>query len=441
MFNWMKRKASSQHFAYLSQLIAQMNPSWLDTQNYSVLAREGYMKNVVVYHCIKSIAESASDIPIVVKVNDSEEGKAAQEIRDLLIRPNPRQSYKTFIRMAASYKLISGNTYILSNIASTRRFMELTLLRPDRVRIETNTYSIPIRYIYEINGHKDIYPIDPDTFLSDVLHIKEFHPLDDLYGFSPIAAAARAIKQNNEASEWNQRTLENSGRPPGILSLKDKGDYAPPPTKEQIDSISESIFQRFQEWGTHGRIPVVGSEMNWLALGMSSTQIDWINGKSSTARDICNAFRYPPFLLGMPEGATYNNVSEAKLALYEEAVIPIAQSILAELAYYIGIQKNVDLTIELDLDQVPALMPRRQIARQSARDDVLAGIFTVNEARDEQGYDPVEGGDEVMVPAGKLPINFDTGTLPAPKYHAYLLREGFSSDEAIALTKLAFEKV
>jgi HK97 family phage portal protein len=338
------------------------------------------------------------------------------------------------------YRLISGNTYILGNIASTKKIMELTLLRPDRVKIEVDSFNIPKNYIYEINGNKKSYRIDPVTFMSEILHVKEPHPLDDLYGFSPIAAAAMSIAQNNESSEWNKKLLENSGRPPGIISMKDKGDNAASPTPEEMTKISADIHEKFKKWSKDGRIPVLSFAMDWQSLGMTPTDMNWISGKSTTARDICLAFRYPPFLLGMPEGATYNNISEAKLALYEEAVIPVLQSILSELAYYISVQKGINLEIDLDLDQVPALMVRREIARKNARDDVGAGILSINEGREEGGYDPVDGGDEILVPAGKLPLNFDVGSIPPPKFYEYLIREGFSKEAAIDLTKLAYSK-
>lgn len=85
-------------------------------------------------------------------------------------------------------------------------------------------------------------------------------------------------------------------------------------------------------------------------------------------------------------------------------------------------------------------MVRREIARRNARDDVGAGIITINEARVEQGYQEVDGGDEIYVPAGRLPLNFDVADMTPKKFNRWLLDEGFSKESAHELVKVAYEK-
>lgn len=411
--------------------------------NYWNFATEAYAKNVIAYHCIKRISESCADIPIRVKQG----GEIVENhpILKLLKRPNPLEGWKTFMRNAITHRLISGNSYILGNVVYTKKIMELTLLRPDRVTIMITSYNEPYEYMYTYYGRIFHYPIEPITQHSEVLHIKEPNPLNDLYGMSPIAAASMSVDQHNESSEWNKKLLENSARPPGILTMKDKSDSAPQMSKEQLAEVRELLDERITGSKNAGKIPILNFDMVWQSLGMSPTDMDWLNGKDTSARDICYAFGYPPHLLGLPDNSTYNNMSEAKLALYEETVIPLLQNYLEEISYYINYQMNLDIELVPDLDCVSALTPRRESARATARADLTAGILTINEAREEIGYEPVDGGDEIMVPTGKLPLNFDTGKsvdnsgLSKSGYTAYLMARGLDKEHAKTMADLAFD--
>ena len=81
------------------------------TYKYQDLAKEGYLKNAIVYRCVNEISKGASAVPFVLKVGDQiiEE----HPLIDLLMRPNPLQSYSEFFSSLFGYVLLSGNAYIL----------------------------------------------------------------------------------------------------------------------------------------------------------------------------------------------------------------------------------------------------------------------------------------------------------------------------------------
>lgn len=61
---------------------------------YQDLAKEGYLKNAIVYRCVNEISKGASAVPFVIKAGDQilEE----HPLITLLRRPNPLQSYSEF---------------------------------------------------------------------------------------------------------------------------------------------------------------------------------------------------------------------------------------------------------------------------------------------------------------------------------------------------------
>lgn len=403
---------------------------------YWNFATEAYGKNIIAYHCIKRISESIADIPIKLMIG----GKVVEKhpVLDLLKRPNPTQGWKTFMREAVTHRLISGNSYIWGNIVSTGRVMELKNLRPDRVTIMYTAYYEPYEYLYTFYGRIWQFPIEPITQHSVVHHIKEPNPFNDLYGMSPIAAAAMSVDQHNESSEWNKKLLENSARPPGILTIRDKTETAASLPAEKLQDLREELQDKIAGSKNAGKIPILNFDMEWQNIGLSPTDMDWINGKDTSARDICYAFGYPPHMLGLPDASTYNNMAEAKLAFYEETVIPMLQNYLEELSYFINYHSGLDILLVPDLDKVSALIPRRESARATARADLAAGLVTTNEARAESNLPPITGGDELLIPLGKVPLNFDAGDMNKDQYAKWLKAQGFDNDFCKKISEIAF---
>lgn len=438
MFKWFRKKSNSSFeevIAAISDDVSVKASGWTK-RSYRGYAHEAYEKNVVAYSCVNNISKAVAGIPIIIKVNDKE--ITSGKLYDLIHRPNPTQSYKAFMRLACMYRLISGNTYIYNLRVSTKRIMQMDLLRPDRVRILFIRENEPYAYEYTIAGIVYQYPIDPNTQLSDVLHLKEPNPLCDLYGLSPIGSSIISVEQHNSAVAWNKALLDNGARPPGVLSLVNRNDAAPSPTQATLDDISARLNEKYAGYKNAGKIPVLGFDMEWRNMGMSPTDMDWLNGKNSSARDVCLALGYPAHLLGQTEGSTFNNVSEAKLSLYEDTVIPLAESMYSEIAYYIRKQQGDAIEIVPDLDKVSALTPRREAARKNARDDLTAGVITTNEARAEGHYDEITGGDDVLVPAGKLPINFDMNDMTKQQYSVWLVKQGLDEGSATKMANLAY---
>lgn len=416
-------------------------------RTYVGLSRVGYQNNVIAYYCINKISMACADIPLIIRVNgndtaDAPNNKLNQLVTNLIARPNLDQSYKDFMFSSVAYRLIGGNTYFhlvkkpIENVPK-----EIELFRPDRVFINVvNGVKKEFQYTSP-EGKVFAYEIDPDTGLSEILQVKTFNPLDDLYGQSPLSVAISAIMQQNEAARWNQVLLQNSSRPAGILSMVDKGNNAPNLTPTQIDSLSAQFNSKYAGAAAAGKTIVINADMKWQPVEFSPADMDWLNGKNANSRDIALAFGYPPFLLGLPDSSsTYNNVEQANLTLYEETVIPTLNSILESLSYWITKSTNLKVELLPDLDKVSALLPRRLIARQNARADLAAGIITTNEARAEIGYDEVDGGDEIMVPAAKLPLNFDLTGLDEQKFMQWLVNEGVDANSAQQFVKQAFKK-
>lgn len=150
-----------------------------------------------------------------------------------------------FFEAAYASKLISGNSYIQAIRNNNQMVEELYLLRADRMAIIAGKTCIASGYRYTIGDKFIDFKVNPLTGQSDILHLKNFHPLDDWYGLSAVEAAAYSIDQHNQAGQWNQSLLQNGARPSGALIVKGVGGEYGYLTDEQYFNKSSSRGSKF----------------------------------------------------------------------------------------------------------------------------------------------------------------------------------------------------
>jgi HK97 family phage portal protein len=254
---------------------------------------------------------------------------------------------------------------------------------------------LPEFYCYKVGGKKVIYGRSPSGGF-DLRHMKAFNPVNDWYGQSPVESGAYAVDQHNEAMKYMQALLQNSARPSGALVAS--GDTV----------LGDDAFQRLkaevqdQYSGSHnaGRPMILEGGLTWHEMGLSPTDMGIQEAKNSAARDIALAFGVPPQMLGIPGDNTYSNYKEARLAFWEDTVIPLVDLIAQDWSAWLG--KPQGIQIKADYDQVPAIVDKRSALWDMAN---MSDDLTINERREMKGYDPIEGGDVVLVQSSQISLS------------------------------------
>jgi HK97 family phage portal protein len=378
------------------------------TYKYQELAKEGYLKNAIVYRCVNEISKGASAVPFIIKTGD--QIVEQHPIIDLLNRPNPLQSYSEFFNSLFGYVLLSGNAYILKVGSEQGSPKELHQLRPDRINIKGSGNAIPEKYEYVINGRiQQTYQVDQENGFSEVKHVKLWNPLDDYYGLSPMSAAAVEVDQFNMSSKHNVNLLQNGARPSGAVIFKPQDDagFAVNLSESQRQQLLTDLNNRFSGAGNAGRPMLLEGDFDWKEMGLSPKDMDFLNLKNMAATDIALCFGVPSQLVGVPDSQTYSNVAEARLALYEETIIPHLRKIASDLNEWLVPMFDDRLTLEFDIDSIPALSERRRKIYENVTSAVREGIMTRNEAREVIGLEPVKGADDLYISATLFPLGED----------------------------------
>ncbi|MBV1705865.1 MAG: phage portal protein [Hyphomicrobiales bacterium] len=354
-------------------------------RNYVTLTQQGYERNAVVYRTVRMIAEAAASVPWLMFEGRRE--ITEHPLLDLMARPNPTDVGPTFFEALFTNLLLFGNGYVEATLVEAMP-RELYALRPDRMSLVPGASGWPVAYDYMIGGDKVRYPVNAEG-MTQILHLKLFHPLDDHYGFSPIAAAQVALDIHNAACGWNKALLDNAARPSGALVYA--GPEGSQLSDEQFDRLKAELDDSFSGPGNAGRPLLLEGGLDWKALSMSPRDMDFMAAKNGAARDIALAFGVPPQMLGIPGDNTFSNYQEANRAFWRQTVIPLIARTQKSFAAWFG-KAYGPFTFDYNVDRIDALAEERQI--EWARVDA-ASFLTIDEKREALGYG--------ILPRGQVP--------------------------------------
>lgn len=401
--NWLAKKISAK-YSEVGKKVAFFNiglPVWTP-RRYDKFAEEGYQKNVVAYASIREVAKGAASVPLTLyrMRGDKRIDIPEHPLLKLLNRPNPLQGGSSFFEAVYAFYQIAGNAYIEGVGAEGRPPIELYTHRPDRIRVIPGGFGLPSGYEYEVNGMKSVWDVNPITGASPLLHLKTFNPLDDWYGMSSIEAAAFGIDIHNETNAWNKALLENGARPAGAL-VYEGSSGTDNLAKDQFDRLKEEVQENYVGAKNAGRPMLLDGGLKWQEMSLSPKDMEYIENKNSSSRDIALCFGVPPMILGIPGDNTYSNQKEARLALWEQTILPLVKLVVGELNNWLTPLFGEDLRLGYNEDKLNALAPRRAEVWDKVKD---ADHLTDNEKREATGYGPIDGGDILYKPMNLVPM-------------------------------------
>lgn len=405
-----------------------LTASWT-SRSYAKQAEEFYIRNVIVSACIKSIADNIASIPVFL-TNDQNAVIENHQLLDLLKTPNPNCDYAEFVTSFISYYLLSGDAFIIKSPIESRNTLELWNVRPDFICPKINTDGTVAGFEYRSGEMQKYFPADMAAGFSPVGWMKNFNPIDPYKGCPQVQHAAMAADVHNEIGRWNKATMENDARPAGALTVEttlSDSDFAK--IKKEMDETWSGIKNAKRPF-------LLDNGLKWQQLSLDPASLDFLNNKQDVAREICQAFGYPPFLLGLKGDNTFANYAEARVALYEETIIPLATKMCSFFTRWLlpQFQTRSDLRLSFDVDKIPALQTKRYAAFE--RLDRL-NMLTINEKRELLNYEPVPDGDKVLQPANLLPIGFDlgNGADEASKFLKFQIDNGIAPEAALLTVK------
>ena len=340
--------------------------------------RDAYEKLEVVNRAVNLVVDDVADIPVDVggKITGMtpvyKNVRKATVKRLLNVEPNPFQDVNSFRRNLIIDLLIDGNIFIYYDGA----YSSLYHLPAENVEIETDDKTYIKKYTYQ--GQVDYSP-------DEIIHVKE-NSFNSIYrGVPRLKPAYRTMLLLNSMRNFQDNFFKN-GAVPGLV-LK-----SPNTLSEKIKERMLAAWRARYNPSTGGRRPLIldgGLEVDNLTE-VNFKDLDFQEAISSNEKIILQAIGVPPLLLDSGNNA---NIRPNHRLYYLETVLPIVRKINFAFERFFGFD------LEEDLSGVPALQP--ELKDQAAYYSTLVntGIMTPNEAREAMRMEPLEGHDDLRVPA------------------------------------------
>ena len=340
--------------------------------------RDAYEKLEVVNRAVNIVVDDVAEIPVDVGGKVAGMTPVYKNVRRvtvnrlLNIEPNPFQDINSFKRNLIIDLLIDGNIFIYYDGGNNALYH----LPAENVEIETDDKTYIKKYTYQ--GQVDYSP-------DEVIHIKE-NSFNSIYrGVPRLKPAYRTMLLLNSMRNFQDNFFKN-GAVPGLV-LK-----SPNTLSEKIKERMLAAWRARYNPSTGGRRPLIldgGLEISNLTE-VNFKDLDFQAAISSNEKIILQAIGVPPLLLDSGNNA---NIRPNHRLYYLETVLPIVRKV--NFAY----ERFFGFDLEEDISGVPALQP--ELKDQAAYYSTLVntGIMAPNEPREAMRMEPLEGHDDLRIPA------------------------------------------
>lgn len=359
-------------------------------------SREGYKMSIYIYRGVRTIIQAASAIPWVALDDDGTQ-LPMHDFTKLMARPNSEFSGQDMIELLIGHLCLSGNG-VWQPIMVNSRPREFWPVMPDLVRPIPSDVKGKWLEGYEITESTGVRTVEPETFI----HFMQTDPGNPYWGIGPLMAAARTVDTDNEAQDTQKVSMQNRGIPEGILSPTDAAL-----SEEEYKDAQARFKADYQTKAKKRSTWFFNKGMKWEAMSQTAVEMDYINSRLQNKRDISAALGISPIFLGDLDQSSYNNMAEARKALYQDAVIPMLDDIKATLQMKVGDQFGIQ--VGYDLSNVAALRDdySKKVASAKTLWDMGVPLSQINSTL-EMGIEEFPGWDRSYLPFSLMPAGAPT---------------------------------
>lgn len=239
-------------------------------------------------------------------------------------------------------------------------------------------------------GRGPAIPFRPE----DVLHFAWMRPGDGLWAPSPMEALVTTLKTEDAAQRAAIATFENGMRQSGFFVAP--GEMKP----EQFERYRAQLVEKYGGPDAAMRVVLLDNGMDWKVMSNDAQESELINLRKVSREEVAAVLDIPPPVIGILDRATFSNITEQHLMLYQDTVEPwtgMIQEVLEMQLVELEPLMEGEYA-EFDFGGVLAGDPVKQI--QTLTKAVGGPVMTPNEGRAKLNLPPVDdpSADELRPP-------------------------------------------
>ena len=342
----------------------------------------------------------------------------ANDLRKLLAKPNALQTWPELMNMLYTMLSVFGECFVFAlkaeGFKNTKSLWVIpnwliTVETSGKMFLQTDVNQIITGYKVNLQGESTSLKTD------DVIHIKD-SIINSTYltrGQSRLVALRDPISNIIAAYEARNVLITKRGAI-GILTNNSK-DVAGMIPLEQIEK--DKLQDEFKTYGlnrTQSQVIITSASLQWQSMTYPTKDLMLFEEIEDDVRQIADNFEYPMYLLGFKNGSTFSNVAEAKKALYQDAIIPEAESIYQAFTSYFDTQSK-GFSIKVFFDHLDILQKSEKdkaeafkLKNEGLKIAYERKVITREEYRIALDYDPTKFEGETFYevqPTNNVTVN------------------------------------
>jgi HK97 family phage portal protein len=353
-----------------------------------------------VYAAVRCIAESVSSLPLNYYERLPGGGKAhakANPLHTLLHdEPNPEMSSLQWREASMAHLLLHGNSYseIVRDLEGN--VVELWPIDPTMV---TPRRTDSGELYYELNRGKSFITA------GNMLHIPGLS-FDGISGISVIGLARQSIGLSMAIESFGAGYFGRGARPGGVLTFP--GQLSP----EARQNLRRSFEELHAGGANSHRVALLEAGLKWEAIGVPPDDSQFLQSREFQIIEIARWFNLPPNKLKDLSKTSYNSLEQMEISFVVDTLRPWLVRWEQQLNRKIIRPKDKGtFFFEFNVDgklrgEIAARYQSYSVARNW-------GWLSVNEIREKENMNPIEGGDVYMQPMNMQSINTAPTAAPA----------------------------
>lgn len=382
------------------------------TQNGTILDGKQIARNNATYSKMFRIN---TDIRRCVKEISETSVKSGYQIKQVLLTDGREKDvtvpeFEAALKASGGFKKIKGeiiknlsifgNAFIRKHNNVRKQGVKYSVLDSRYVAIITDSELNVLRYQY----NPPFKRTGVETFMpEEIMHVMETVDMDNpAFGMTIMETLVLDVMGDEEASLSNYHFFGNDSIPSALFVLKE--GLTAEQQKDQFEKIKETLQGGHNK---HKNI-VSGAIQDVKPIRQQHTDSGFTEQRKEARDKICAGFGVPKTILGYVEDVNHSN-GESQYEKFIENTIRPWEGLIAEIFTELVQAYNKAYAFRVIDEHIDDLEARSKLAREN----VLAGIWTRNEARDYLGKDKAanEFADELTVPTTQqLLDNLANGT-------------------------------
>lgn len=333
---------------------------------------------------VSLLADSVASMPLYAYRDRGTRFERARTPQ-VLMKPNDHQLVFEFIHELVTSLAIHGVAFIYAPMDSNGFPLELRNINPKKV------------IIHRKEDGTIFWEIGKKPYERDILQINWMTLPDQLRGISPLEVLRNSVGTMLAIDRFLSQFYGEGATPSSVLETDQQI------TREQATLIRDTWEEA--HWKRR-RPAVLTGGLKWRPISASASDMQTMEHREAIIRDIARAYRIPAHLIGArgSDSQTYQNVEQAGINFVRHTLLPWMKRIEDALSQVFP----YPMVVRFDANGLQRADIMTRVRAQQIQ--ILSGTMSPNEAREEEGREPYDGGNTFRAPTELPP----TGDDPLP---------------------------